>query len=585
MNTNIVEQYLTEQKILGSHTVYGGYAYYKEIAGDSRIGVCKVRLLTDKINLHVFIELPFRVNRGESREVFKELCLINDELEENQCYDLDVLSGAIRYHTMVDLPESVAEVAKIVDHSLEMVAEDYSTITQMIYEELIAVEKSFGDSDKMSNVGSEDEEDDQPVPPVKPVIAFRKGQWNEIGTGNTLSYNQFKNMLITSNNQVVVMEGPTGCGKTMMLKEIHEHGERKVVILSAEQIRDHFIHVITKKGYDSFQDTIEGCDIICMEDLDWTFKTKALQMETAFLVNKLCENALVVLNGIYCTERNTILLDHIHQPLRKFQFLGEAEDRHESEHWGKRYVSGDFIYDIQRDDSAMIVRYCGKDTIVDIPDELDGHPVTTLGEFSFWKCMSLQEVNCKRRHKRDLELTISSYAFSECDNLRMVFLHCDYVDIKENAFSGCSDLHTLQIDAWNCNIERFAFRGCSFLRNLEIDVSRYCFQYSVIEGVLYDAINRWLLHAPDITFSGVDHLNLPEGLLCIDDHAFEDCPNISYLHIPDSVITIGDDAFKGCENLKLLVYPESYAAKYAVANNIPFSYILKDDPSDTYLFE
>ena len=108
---------------------------------------------------------------------------------------------------------------------------------------------------------------------------------------------------------------------------------------------------------------------------------------------------------------------------------------------------------------------------------------------------------------------------------------------------------------------------------------------SVIEGVLYDAINRWLLHAPDITFSGVDHLNLPEGLLCIDDHAFEDCPNISYLHIPDSVITIGDDAFKGCESLKLLVYPESYAAKYAVANNIPFSYILKDDPSDTYQFE
>ena len=585
MNTNIVEQYLTEQKIMGSHTVYGGYAYYKEIAGDSRIGVCKVRLLTDEINLHVFIELPFRVNRGESREVFKELCLINDELEENQCYDLDVLSGAIRYHTVVDLPESFAEVAKIVDHSLEMVAEDSSTITQMIYEELIAVEKSFEDSDKMSNVGSEDEEDDQPVPPVKPVIAFRKGQWNEIGTGNTLSYNQFKNMLITSNNQVVVMEGPTGCGKTMMLKEIQDSGERKVAILSADLIREHFICTITRKGHDAFPDAIEGCDVICIENIDWTLRTKVAQMETAFLVNKLCEKALVVLNGIHCTERNAILLDHIHQPLRRFQFLGETDDKAESELCGKRGVSGDFIYEIQSDDTAMIVRYCGKDTIVDIPDELDGHPVTRLGEFSFWKCMSLQEVNCKRRHKRDLELTISSHAFSECDNLRMVFLHCDYVDIKENAFSGCTDLHTLQIDAWNCNIERFAFRGCSFLRNLEIDVSRYCFQYSVIEGVLYDAINRWLLHAPDITFSGVDHLNLPEGLLCIDDHAFEDCPNISYLHIPDSVITIGDDAFKGCENLKLLVYPESYAAKYAVANNIPFSYILKDDPSDTYLFE
>lgn len=585
MKETVIQQFLSENKIPTDHTLYGAFSYMQELDSSSRIRVVRVILFADEFKLHVLAELPFRVSRGESYSVFKELALINDELEANQCYGLDILSGAIRYHTVVDLPKSATEVATVVDHSLEMVAEDSSTITQMIYEELIAAEKSFEDSDKMNNVGIEDEEDDQPVPPVRPVIAFRKGQWNEIGTGNTLSYNQFKHMLITSNNQVVVMEGPSGCGKTMMLKEIQESGDRKVAILSADLIREHFICTITRKGHNTLPDAIKGCDVICIENIDWTLRTKAAQMETAFLVNKLCEEALVVLNGIHCTERNAILLDHIHQPLRKFQFLGETEDRHESEHWGKRCVSGDFIYEIQHDDSAMVVRYCGKDTIVDIPDELDGHPVTMLGEFSFWKCMSLQEVNCKRRHKRDLELTISSHAFSECDNLRMVFLHCNYVDIKENAFTGCSDLHTLQIDAWNCNIERFAFRGCSFLRNLEIDVSRYCFQYSVIEGVLYDAINRWLLHAPDITFSGVDHLNLPEGLLCIDDHAFEDCPNIAYLHIPDSVITIGNDAFKGCENLKLLVYPESYAAKYAVANNIPFSYILKDDPSDTYLFE
>ena len=88
----------------------------------------------------------------------------------------------------------------------------------------------------------------------------------------------------------------------------------------------------------------------------------------------------------------------------------------------------------------------------------------------------------------------------------------------------------------------------------------YCYKYVVFDGVLYDAINRWLLHAPDITLLGIDHLNLPEGLLCIDNYAFEDCPNISYLQIPDSVITIGEDAFKGCSNLTLLVYPESYAA-------------------------
>ena len=184
-----------------------------------------------------------------------------------------------------------------------------------------------------------------------------------------------------------------------------------------------------------------------------------------------------------------------------------------------------------------------------------------------------------------MELTISPNAFAECENLRMVFLRCSFAHIKENAFRGCSDLHTLEFDGSNCNIDRFAFRGCSALSDLDIDVDRNFHKYVAFDGVLYDAINRWLLHAPDITLLGIDHLNLPKGLLCIDDYAFEDCPSIAFLHIPDSVITIGKDAFKGCSKLTLLVYPESYAAKYATENDIPFSYILKDDLSDTNLFE
>ena len=42
--------------------------------------------------------------------------------------------------------------------------------------------------------------------------------------------------------------------------------------------------------------------------------------------------------------------------------------------------------------------------------------------------------------------------------------------------------------------------------------------------------------------------------------------------IPDSVTEIGENAFAYCPNLTLTVPRNSYAAEYAKANNIPYTY-------------
>ena len=42
--------------------------------------------------------------------------------------------------------------------------------------------------------------------------------------------------------------------------------------------------------------------------------------------------------------------------------------------------------------------------------------------------------------------------------------------------------------------------------------------------------------------------------------------------IPDSVTEIGENAFAYCPNLTLTVPRNSYAAEYAQANNIPYTY-------------
>lgn len=587
MKETVIQQFFSENKIAADHTLYGAYSYMQELDRSSEIRIVKVILFADQFKLHVLVCLPFRISRSNHYSVFKELVLINDELEAHQCYNLDALSGSIHYHTVVDLPNSAPEIASIVEHSLRIVAEDSSTLAHMVCEEPITSEQFCEDPDIIKKLNTPEKAAiKEECPLTNRQIAFRNGQWNELGSeNNTLSYSQLKQRLCASNNQVILMEGPSGCGKTMMLKEIQESGERRIVILSGEHIQAHLIHSITDEGQDCFQEAIKGCDVICIENIDWILRTKTVQIEAAFLINELSKKALVVLNGIDCLECNRILLSHIHQPLSKFQFLGETENTPENESSDNTYVSGKFIYRIQHDDTAMIVRYCGSETILEIPSELDGHHVTAVGKFSFSNCMFLQEVNCERMGRMNQNLDIFPNAFLKCSNLRMVFIDCDFINIQENAFRDCSDLHTLEIDSWACNIERFAFRGCSSLIYLKIDALPYAFRYDIFDGVLYNALDRWLLHAPDVTLLGKDYLNLPDGLLCIDDNAFEDCPNIAFLHIPESVIAIGKDAFKGCDHLKLLVYPESFAAKYAAINNIPFSYILKDDPSSEYRFE
>jgi len=52
---------------------------------------------------------------------------------------------------------------------------------------------------------------------------------------------------------------------------------------------------------------------------------------------------------------------------------------------------------------------------------------------------------------------------------------------------------------------------------------------------------------------------IPEGVMKIDDHAFEDCLKLTNVTIPDSVTYIGDDAFYGCDQLTAIVQPGSYA--------------------------
>ncbi len=135
------------------------------------------------------------------------------------------------------------------------------------------------------------------------------------------------------------------------------------------------------------------------------------------------------------------------------------------------------------------------------------------------------------------------------------------------------------------------FAACSKLKT--ISVSPEHLYFATIDGVLFRKADKALISYPagissstytipqgitaigDEAFSSCDFLtsvSIPDSVTSIGDWAFSACYSLTTVTIPDSVTSIGVRAFSACNSLTLTVPRNSYAAEYAKANNIPYTY-------------
>lgn len=82
-------------------------------------------------------------------------------------------------------------------------------------------------------------------------------------------------------------------------------------------------------------------------------------------------------------------------------------------------------------------------------------------------------------------------------------------------------------------------KGCDNLKFLKIP--------STVTSLEYGALQK----------SGLETVELPEGMTKIGDYAFYECKNLKKIRIPDSVTVIGWHAFTGCSNLRKVVLPSN----------------------------
>ena len=247
-----------------------------------------------------------------------------------------------------------------------------------------------------------------------------------------------------------------------------------------------------------------------------------------------------------------------------------------------------------KDGCVRISGYKQKDTVIEIPEEIDGKPVTVIAEGTFKANSTIREVILP-----DTVTEIGSNAFKGCSSLQSVRMPKALETIGYSAFEGCSSLTGCDLHNRVNSIGGTVFKGCSSLEKIKLPNNIDCICAGLFDGctaltdvvipdsvtAIYDYAFRNCKVLSDIRF--------PEELTKITDGAFTNCRALTEMHLPDKVESISNFAFRGCTKLvkirisssaenissnamkdckKLTIHApaDSYAEQYAKENNIPF---------------
>ncbi len=202
----------------------------------------------------------------------------------------------------------------------------------------------------------------------------------------------------------------------------------------------------------------------------------------------------------------------------------------------------DFTYQVV-DDEVIITKYVGEDTEVIIPDIIEGKKVTVIGAWAFADNNSITSVKLPENLEE-----IGANAFWWCNELQAPQIPETVTKIGNFAFAG-SKFKELHIPKNVSSIGAKAFGSLYNLDSFTIDEENIYFE--IYDGVLYNEEMTQLLICP----SNKSSVDIPEGVVRIEDRAFSDCSRIVEIELPDSLESIGVYAFGDCHALKKIIIP------------------------------
>lgn len=204
--------------------------------------------------------------------------------------------------------------------------------------------------------------------------------------------------------------------------------------------------------------------------------------------------------------------------------------------------SRDFTFDAT---TGTIKKYNGNDAVVNIPSEINGTPVTTIGNAAF-RDSSVTSVTIPASVTE-----IGSNAFAGCTNLTSVNYKGDWS--KLTIQSGNPAVQ----DAANAPLFDFEFIPPD---NTAVIVTNYKYNGAAADVTIpsrYQGKPVTTIGHAAFFNSAVTSVTIPDSVTSISDEAFINCPKLTNISIPNSVTYIGFSAFSSCTSLKSITLPSS----------------------------
>ena len=161
---------------------------------------------------------------------------------------------------------------------------------------------------------------------------------------------------------------------------------------------------------------------------------------------------------------------------------------------------------------------------VEIPDRIDGKPVTEIAPHAFQYCFADAVTLPKSL------LLLHDEAFAGCAYLREITIPdgCRY--IGNRAFADCELLSEIHIPESVTEIGGSAFTGTAFLKEQQ--------DFVILGGGVLCAY-----------LGTADHLTIPDSVRAIAPQAFSGCEQLRAVTVPEQVRSIREYAFEGCTAL------------------------------------
>lgn len=188
-----------------------------------------------------------------------------------------------------------------------------------------------------------------------------------------------------------------------------------------------------------------------------------------------------------------------------------------------------------KDGCVRISGYKKNEPVIEIPEIMEGNPVTVIGDNAFKGNTTVEQVVLPAGI-----ISIGSSAFKGCAKLKCINIPDGVEEISMSAFEDCTELQSIDLPDSIQMIWANAFKGCTNLEKVRLPRKLNKISLGLFDGC-----------------AAIKEIYLPDSITAIYDYSFRDCKVLAAVNMPASLEVIGQGAFTNCRAITEIVLPDN----------------------------